>query len=52
MVGACSPHLKIRNEYKIVVGKPEARRLLRRSKHTWEGNIKMALKEIGLKNVE
>jgi hypothetical protein len=35
--------------YKILVGKPEGSRPLGRSKHKWEDNIKMDLKEIGWK---
>jgi hypothetical protein len=38
---------KIRNVYKILVGKPEGSRKLRRLRHTWEGNIKMVFIEIG-----
>jgi hypothetical protein len=36
-----------RNVYKILVGKPEGRKLLRRPRRRWEGSIKMDLKEIG-----
>jgi hypothetical protein len=32
-----------------LVGKPEKRRLLRRLRHRWEDNIRMALEEINLK---
>jgi hypothetical protein len=39
---------EMRNEYKILVGKPERKRPLRRSRHRWEGNIKMDLMEVGL----
>jgi hypothetical protein len=31
----------MRNAYKILVGKPEGKRPLRRPKHRWEDNIKM-----------
>jgi hypothetical protein len=37
-----------RNVYRILVGKPEGNRLLGRSKHRWENNIKMDLREIVL----
>jgi hypothetical protein len=36
-----------RNAYRILVGKPEGRRLLGRPRHRWEDNIKMDLREIG-----
>jgi hypothetical protein len=32
-----------RNAYKILVGKPEGRRPLRRPEHRWKDNIKMDL---------
>jgi hypothetical protein len=34
--------------YKILVGKPERKRPLKRPRHRWEDNIKMDLREIGL----
>jgi hypothetical protein len=37
-----------RNAYKILFGKPEERRLLGRSKHEWQDNIKMDLREMEL----
>jgi hypothetical protein len=36
-----------RNAYKILVGKPEGKRLLGRPRRRWEDNIKMDLREIG-----
>jgi hypothetical protein len=36
-----------RNAYRILVGKPEGKRPLGRSKHRWKDNIKMELREIG-----
>jgi hypothetical protein len=36
-----------RNAYKILVGKPEGKRPLRRPRRRWVDNIKMDLKEIG-----
>jgi hypothetical protein len=36
-----------RTAYRILVGKPDGRRPLRRSRHRWEDNIKMDLREIG-----
>jgi hypothetical protein len=36
-----------RNAYRILVGKPEGKRQLRRSRRRWEDNIRMNLREIG-----
>jgi hypothetical protein len=36
-----------RNAYRILVGKPEGKRPLRRTKSRWADNIKMDLREIG-----
>jgi hypothetical protein len=36
-----------RNAYKILLGKPEGKRPLRRSRLRWVDNIKMNLREIG-----
>jgi hypothetical protein len=36
-----------RNAYKILVGKPEGKRPLRRPRHRWADNIEMDLTEIG-----
>jgi hypothetical protein len=36
-----------RNLYKILVGKPEGKRLLERSRRRWVDNIKMDRREIG-----
>jgi hypothetical protein len=35
-----------RNAYMVFVGKPEGKRPLGRSRHRWEDNIKMDLREI------
>jgi hypothetical protein len=44
----CVEHMEdMRNVYKILVGKPEGKRLLRRPRHRWEGNIKINIKELG-----
>jgi hypothetical protein len=32
--------------YRVLVGKPDGNRTLRRTRHRWEDNIKMDLKEI------
>ena len=36
-----------RGVHKVLVGKPEGKRALRRSRRGWEDNIKMDLQEIG-----
>jgi hypothetical protein len=38
---------KRRGMYRILVGKPEGKRPLGRSRHSWENNIKMDLLEVG-----
>jgi hypothetical protein len=38
---------EMRMHTKILVGKPEGKRLLGRPRRRWEDNIKMNLKEIG-----
>jgi hypothetical protein len=39
------------NAYKIMVGKPEGKRPLGRQRRRWQDNIKMDLREKGLKDV-
>jgi hypothetical protein len=36
-----------RGAYRILVGRPEGRRLLGRPRRRWENNIKMDLQEVG-----
>ena len=36
-----------RNQYRILVGKPERKRPIGRLTRRWEGNIKMDLSEVG-----
>ena len=36
-----------RGVHRVLVGKPEGKRLLGRPRHRWEDNIKMALQEVG-----
>jgi hypothetical protein len=40
---ACSTNGEKRNEYRILVGKPDVKRLLRRPRRRWVDNIKMDL---------
>jgi hypothetical protein len=42
----------MRNAYNILVGKHEGKRLLRRSRHRWEDNIRMDLRETGWQDVD
>jgi hypothetical protein len=42
----CSKHGDKRSAYKILVGNPEGKRPLGRSRHTWGDNINRHLKEI------
>jgi hypothetical protein len=37
-----------RGVYRILVGRPEGKRPLGRSRHRWEDNIKLDLREIGI----
>jgi hypothetical protein len=37
-----------RGVHRVLVGKPEGKRPLGRTRHGWEGNIKMNLQEVGL----
>jgi hypothetical protein len=41
-----------RKLYKVLVGKPEGRKLLGRPRHRWEDGIRMDLREIGLGGVD
>jgi len=36
-----------RGVYRILVGKPEGKRLLGRTRHRWEDNIKIDIQEVG-----
>jgi hypothetical protein len=36
-----------RGVYRVLVGKPQGKRLLGRPKHRWKGNIRMDLQEVG-----
>jgi hypothetical protein len=36
-----------RGVHRVLVGKPDGKRPLGRSRHRWEGNIKMNLQEVG-----
>ena len=44
---ACSAYGERRGVYRVLVGKPEGKRLLGRPRRKWEDNIKMDLQEVG-----
>jgi hypothetical protein len=46
MGGACSTNGEMRNVFKLLVGKPESMRPLRRPRGWWMDNMKMDLGEI------
>jgi hypothetical protein len=43
----CGTYGERRGAYRALVGKPEGRRPLERSRHRWEDNIKIDLREVG-----
>jgi hypothetical protein len=43
---------KKRNAYRLLVGKPEGERLLRRSRRRWVDNIRMDIGELGWVDVD
>jgi hypothetical protein len=45
-------HAWERNVYKVLMGKPEGKRPLGRSRRRWEDGIRMDLREIGLGSVD
>jgi hypothetical protein len=47
MKKACSMNMAKWNAYRILIGKPERKRPLRRPKRWWVDNIKMELGDIG-----
>jgi hypothetical protein len=44
---ACSTMGEKRKSYRLLVGKPEGKRPLRRQRRTWVDNIRMDLGEVG-----
>jgi hypothetical protein len=38
-----------RGVYRVLVGKPEGKRLLGRPRHRWEDNIGMDLRDVGVR---
>jgi hypothetical protein len=43
---------EVRGAYNVLVGRPEGRRPLGRTRRRWEDNIKMNLREIGFGGVD
>jgi len=41
-----------RDVNKVLVGKPEGKRPLRRPRHRWENNIKIGLQEVGCEGMD
>jgi hypothetical protein len=52
MGGACSAYGEERGVYRVLVGKPEEKRPLRRPRLRWEDNIRMDLREVGCGSVD
>jgi hypothetical protein len=50
--GSCGTNGEKRNVYRLLVGKPEGKRPLRRPRRRWMHNIKMDLLEIGVSVVD
>ena len=46
MGGACSAFGERRGVYRVLVGKPQGKRILGRHRRRWENNIKMDLQEV------
>jgi len=49
---ACSACGEMRDLYRVLVGKPEAKRLLGRTRRTWEYIIKMDIQEVGCRGMD
>ena len=47
MGGACGTYGAGRGVHRVLVGRPEGKRPLRRPRRRWEDNIKMDLQEVG-----
>jgi hypothetical protein len=52
MGGACSAYGREETHIRVLVGKPEGKRLLGRLMRSWEDNIKMDLKRVGCGGVD
>jgi hypothetical protein len=52
MGGSCSTYGEKKNVYRLLVGKPEGKRPLRRPRRRWVDNIIMDLGEVGWSDVD
>jgi hypothetical protein len=52
MGGACSADGEEKGVYRVLVGKPEGKRPLRRPGRKWEYNIRMDLQEVGCGGID
>jgi hypothetical protein len=52
MGGKCSTNGEKRNAYRLLVGKPDGKRPLRRPRRRWADNIRMDLVEVGWGDVD
>jgi hypothetical protein len=52
MGGPCSMNVEKRKAYRLLVGKPEGKRLLGRPRRRWVDNIRMDLGEVGWGDVD
>jgi hypothetical protein len=50
--GSCSTYRGKKNAFRLLLGKPEAKRQLGRRRRRWEENFIMNLKIIGLESVD
>jgi len=50
--GSCSTHGEMKNVYKILVGKPDRKSPLGRTRRRCEDNIRIDLREIGWEDVD
>ena len=52
----CTGHVarmgEMRSVYRVLVGKPEGKRLLGKPRRRWEDNVKMDLQEVGFGGLE
>jgi hypothetical protein len=52
MDGTCSTNGEKRDAYRLLVGKPEGKRPLRKQRRRWADNIRMDLVEVGWGDVD
>jgi hypothetical protein len=52
VITICTLYWIRRGVYRVLVGKPEGKRPLRRPRRRWEDNIKMHLQEVGCGGVD